>query len=209
MKRAWALGTTAIPQGVDGKYCVCAIQENGEIEYGAMLVPQNAIVPVGQLLEAAPGTTWAATTKNDLQGLLRVAATRAREWNLVKLRDAQHHATGWHSPDIYFDASVSWYVSTTPKSPACTMSEYSQMKCWTSIVLLRFGLRRLDKFTNGEAEIYYRPIDRDDGDWTVKYDGSDDAPSVIYEGAMLGVFVSPHRRSEYSYLKIGSVLQAR
>jgi hypothetical protein len=167
MKRAWALGTTAIPQGVDRQYCVCAITEDGEIEYEALLVPQHSTVSVGQLLEAAPGAMWSATTTNDLQGLLRVAATRVREWSLVQSCDAQRHVIGWSSPDIYFDAVVRWYFSTTPKSPACTMSEYNQMKCWTSLVRLGFGLQRADKVLKGEVEIYYQPIDRDDGDWTV------------------------------------------
>lgn len=89
MKRAWALGTTAIPQGVDGKYCVCALTEEGEIEYEAMLVPQSMVVPPGQILEAPPGHTWTPTERNDLPGLVAMVGRNVSTWTLQELVDAE------------------------------------------------------------------------------------------------------------------------
>lgn len=208
MKRAWALGTTAIPQGVDREYCVCALTEEGEIEYEAMLVPQSMLVPPGQVLEALPGHTWTSTEKNDLPGLVARVGRNVPTWTLQELVDAERRPIGWTSPEIFRDAVVKWYFSGSPQSPSCSLAEYRGMKCWTSIVRLGFTLGRIEKLVKGNLEPYYRPGDSDDAEWTIKYDGSQVAPERLPQGTIIAVFVSRDRYNEYAYLKIGSILKS-
>lgn len=102
---------------------------------------------------------------------------------------------------------VEWYFFGSPQSPACSLAQYRRMKCWTSIVRLGFTLDRIEKPVRGEYETYYHSGDSNGREWTIKYDGFEVAPERLLGGTIVAAFVSPHRRSEYAYLKIGSILK--
>ena len=204
MKRAWALGTTGIAQ--QDLYCVCAITEDGRVEYAVKKVRRGSEIPPGQLLQLGEGEGCCVATMDcDMPGLLAVSERVARKWTLVTIVEADR-PIGWHSPEL-FDGCICWYSDGRgPASPACTIQAYNRLEPqWTLVAKLDFPLVQVKK----NDEPYFRPEDRKaHGSWTVQYTGALEPPRSLPRDSLVALFISPdqyHRRE--AFLKIGSVLR--
>ena len=192
----WSLGTTKIRQR-DG-YCVCAIDDQGDIAHEALTVTEEA--PPGRVLTADAGD-WAVTGFDDAANFLAVARRHAEPWTLQYDPDAEQ----WSAPAI-FDGLLTWFDRTRPMRPACTALSVARMgQRRTRILQLDFALTlHLD----ASGEHHYRPTRaEDDGTWSIKYNGWKDPPDLLPPDSLLAAFVSFHKHeTEYAYLKIGSIL---
>jgi hypothetical protein len=206
MKRVLALGTTAIPNA-ENKYCVCAVYDNGDYEYGLLSVEQGEEILPGRVLTTSTGP-WGPTDEYDIVGLLRVANRCAVPWTVLSAPEPQRHARRWWSPGIF---GVFWYSGgvNLPRSPGCPVEILSPR-------IVRLGFEMKLKY-NSKGEPFYQPKYSQDGEWTIKYDGFLSTPDDLHSnppcGALLALFVAPDKHSgsgvggrHYAYLKIGSVL---
>lgn len=195
--RFWSLGTTAIRRK-NGTYCVCAVAEDGDIAHEPDIGARTHIPP-GTLLFADRGD-WTVTDTIDVPGLVSTAKTFAETWAL----DWDERTGRWSSPGI-FNSVIAWFDDFTPRRPACAMREYLGLGSrLTRILRLDFDMRREARADEGYD---YTPVSRQDGEWSVKYNGWLPPPDELTSGSLVAAFLSPHMEEKhYAYLKIGSVL---
>jgi len=108
---------------------------------------------------------------------------------------------------LIFDGVLAWSEDFAPLRPACTRMEFERLGTrLTRVLRLDFGLKSQSR---ADGEWDYTPASKNDGEWSVKYNGWIPPVDELPPGALVAAFLSPHKEdTHFAYLKIGSILWA-